>query len=324
MATIRRAKSPETDLATFRFEEQTFFVESAQDGSTQDVSTIVDDPDNFRGNLNVHDVVYFNKLFSGLIGHYTDEKGFFTDRESLSERGVVILSDHVDDAKVVVGGIDKLAILLNEDNRRYKDIEFCREYLELARAGYGLLREHLPDFGMDLDGIPISLERAGLVTTRLAHGLDQDAVIPNEVRVVTKRAHPQVDEKSQQGQDQSELLVTVQWRNLFDVGRIAGQVVDITDFVNPASGASTNALLASARARGGTPNTVIHRSIMATEQGIAFTRRLLGSSAMGGMRSVFLTLGVSSNLSKKYYLEEPAVGDAGDVLEHFLPTWYKR
>ncbi len=304
---------PGSKVTDVNFDSQTIRIISAPDGQTIDVADYLREPAHFHGDPNVHDIALLNKVFAGLIG---DHEGVL-EREGLRtpEAGVVVLTDHVDEASSVVTEIDKLAVRLLENPELYKDRHFCELYLELTRKGYGLLREYLPQFG-EVRGIPISLERAGLVTTRLADGLELDAQIDNEVRVVTKRAHPKDG-------DPEDLLVTVKWRDLEDLENIDGEIVEITDFVNPASGASTLAMLAAARARGATPVVAVHRSIMATEQGIVFNRRMLQSEDMGRIVTYFFTVGLSSRLTENYYLTNPGVGDAGHVLQHFLPNDYQ-
>jgi hypothetical protein len=115
-------------------------------------------------------------------------------------------------------------------------------------------------------------------------------------------------------------MATVRWRNHNDIERLRGAVLDIADFVNPASWASTAAALESARCRGGEPVAVVHRSFMATDQGIVFSSRILKEY---GITPYYYAVGTSYTLSDNFYLEKPAVGDAGHILRHFLPAFAK-
>jgi hypothetical protein len=278
------------------------------------IAGVLKDPAGFHGAKEVHDVVRFGDVFKGLIGVY-DSPGKFADRDKLPDHGIFILADHDPVARGLVDDIDDLARRVIANQELLKDDAFCGAYFDVAQAGFNMVRKYAEDRG-EVSGIPISLERAGLVTTRLVGGHDKNAVIPEEVRVVTKRAHHK-DEAA------TDLMVTVEWRDMADIARINDQVVEITDFVNPASGASALAMLVAARQRGGTPNTVIHRSFMATEQGIALARTVLRSRSMGGIHPLFYALGTSRELTPQYYLTNPAVADAGDVLCRYLPDWYQ-
>lgn len=283
-----------------------------------EITDIIGNLDDFHGSHQVHDVVNFGRAFAGLIGKFRDPANFYQDRANLPEKGVIILADHYSDAALVVSAIDKLARRVIDDSSLYADVGFCQDYFDAAENGYDLMAKYLPRFDTGrAEGLPISLVRAGMVTTRLALGLDKNAVIDDEVRVVTKRFHAK-------GETDTELMVSVKWEDLDDIKKLGGNVM-MADFVNPASGASALAWLLSAHARGVLPKTLIHKSIMATEQGIAFSRQLMESGALGDkIDSLFYTLGTSNTLSGNYYLENPAVADAGHVLRHFLPDWYKQ
>ena len=315
-ARIRSESLPDTTTASFKFNGHPITITSAHEAKTVDVNGILRDPTDFHGSTQVHDVVEFGAAFAGLIGEYQDPEGFFEDSDELPDKGVVILADHFEEAADLVQSVDKLAQQVIAEPRLYDDRGFCQQYLDLARAGYGLLRDRLPHFEEPIRGIPVSLERAGLVITRLAQEVDLNEIIPDEIRVVTKRAHPKSDSPE-------DLMVSVKWRNLEDISRLGGKVVEVADFVNPASWASTAAMLVSAHSRGGIPSTVVHRSFMATEQGIVFSRRALEGEKMGNIRPVYYTVGTSKNLTPQYYLYDPAVADAGHVLRHFLPDWYE-
>jgi hypothetical protein len=276
-----------------------YSIVSAKGGEKLEVKPLLKFPEDFHGSTAVDHLVKFGDSFVSLIGK---------SKVELPKDGVVILEHSVDEAKKIMDKINGLAQAIIADGKKYDDPGFCKEYFELAQAGYRLLDKYEPK------GIPVSLERAGLVTTRLALGKDQDAVIDNEVSVVTKRTHLT-------GEPETNLSVTVQWRDLEKLKTINGQEILLSDFVNPASGASGLAFIVAAKKLGIAPKQINHRSISCTRQGVAFVRRALDEM---GIKSTFYSVGICDELNDKYYLiGNRAVADAGHALRHFLPRWYK-
>lgn len=262
-------------------------------------------PQDFHGSTQVDHLVKFGDSFVTLIGK---------SEAPLPKDGVMILEHHYDEAKKLMDKINELAQQVIKDATKYDDVGFCQEYFELAKAGYRMLDKYEPKGG--LPGVcPVSLERAGLVTTRLALGLDQDVVIDNEVAVVTKRTHL-IDEP------ETNLSVTVKWRELDKLKTIDGREVLLSDFVNPASGASGLAFILATQAKGLNLAKVNHRSISLTRQGLVFVRRELEKLGIG---STFYSVGECKELNQMYYLTgHRAVADTGHLLRHFLPKWYKQ
>ncbi|OGD55803.1 hypothetical protein A3E73_00305 [Candidatus Beckwithbacteria bacterium RIFCSPHIGHO2_12_FULL_47_17] len=272
---------------------------SAKQGAKLDVAPRLKFPEDFHGSTQVDHLVKFGPAFAGLIGKHD---------ESLPKTGVMILEHHFDAAKKLMDQINDLAQQIIANQTKYDDIGFCREYFDLAKAGYRMLDKYEPV------GIPTSLERAGLVTTRLALGLDQDVIVDNEVAVVTKRTHLI-------GEPETNLSVTVQWRDREKLKTIDGQKILLSDFVNPASGASGLAFVVAAKELGFKPKAVNHRSISLTRQGVSFVRKALLEM---GIESTFYSVGECRELNSMYYLiGDRAVADAGHALRHFLPEWYK-
>lgn len=268
-------------------------------GQKLDVLPLLKFPADFHGDTRVDHLVKFGDSFTGLIGK---------SDAVLPQDGAVILEHHDAAAKNLMDKINDLAQKIIADQTRYDDPGFCREYWELARAGYRLLDKYDPA------GIPVSLERAGLVTTRLALGQEQDAVINSEVAVVTKRTHLV-------GEPETNLSVTVSWRDRDKLSTIADAEVLLSDFVNPASGASGLAFVLAAQALGIKPKQINHRSISATAQGIIFVKKELEQL---GIKATFYSVGECRQLDQHYYLTgNRAVADAGQALRHFLPSWYK-
>jgi len=264
-----------------------------------DVLPLLKFPQDFHGSTQVDHLVKFGDSFISLIGK---------SEVPLPKEGVMILEHHYIEAKKLMDKINKLAQQVIADAKKYDDVGFCREYFELAKAGYEMLTKYDPV------GIPTSLERAGLVTTRLALGLGPDAVIDNEVAVVTKRTHLI-------GEPETNLSVTVKWRDLDKLKSIDNQEILLSDFVNPASGASGLAFILAAQAKGLRVAKVNHRSINLTRQGVVFVRKELDKLGIG---STFYSVGECNQLNQMYYLSgKRAVADAGDLLRHFLPKWYK-
>lgn len=276
-----------------------YSIVSAEPGKKLDVAPLIKFPADFHGSTQVDHLVKFGDSFVSLIGKSVAE---------LPKDGVVILEHSVDEAKKIMDKINDLAQAIIADATKYDDLGFCKEYFELAKQGYLLLDKYQPA------GAPVSLERAGLVTTRLALGTDVDAIIENEVSVVTKRTHLI-------GEPETNLSVTVQWRDRGKLKTIHNQEILLSDFVNPASGASGLAFVLAAQELGIAPKQINHRSISATVQGINFVRQALIEM---GIASTFYSVGECNELNQMYYLiGNRAVADAGHALRHFLPNWYK-
>ena len=273
---------------------------SAKANEKFDVLPLINHQEDFHGDTRVDCLVKFGGSFVSLIGK---------SEVKLPKDGVVILEEHSTEAKQLMDKINKLAQQVISDAGKYDDVGFCREYFKLAKTGYRLLDKYKPV------GLPVSLERAGLVTTRLALDLDKDALIDNEVAVVTKRTHLL-------GEPETNLSATVQWRDLDKLSTINNQEILLSDFVNPASGASGLAFVLAAGELGIKPKTIHHRSVSCTRQGINFVRQELGKIVID---STFTSVGLGSELNQLYYLTgSRAVADAGHLLRHFLPQWYKQ
>ena len=269
------------------------------------------DPKGFYGDLLVDHLVKFKDIFIPLIGKYRGV--WFKNPE---KKGIFILENYYYEAKLLMERINKLAQKIVGSAVLYDDKKVCSEYFQLAEEGYRLLRKYQSDFSLtDLKEIPVSLERAGLVTTRLALGLDKDAKVHNEIRVVTKRTHLKEEPANY-------LTATVKWRDEVGLKKINHQPVMMADFVNPASGASTAAFILAAKKIGIVPSAIYHRSISATKQGIVFMKKALEEL---GIKTYFYTVGCANELNSSYYLiGDRAVGDAGHILRHFLPKGYQQ
>ncbi|HUD07461.1 MAG TPA: hypothetical protein VMQ52_00025 [Candidatus Saccharimonadales bacterium] len=291
-------------------------VTSAPAGYTLDVSEAVRDLSDYHGDpFKVDHVVDFGAAMLSLAGTYQGE--MLEDPDTWPDQGIIVLSNYYREAEKLVADVDTLANKIIETPDLYNDKSFCRDYFELAKAGYGMLRKYLPDFRDGaMNGRPVSLERAGLVTTRLDLEVSPDEVIPDEVRVITKRSHLKYN-------DPTDLMVTVSWRDPDRLAEIDDQPITVADFVNPASWASTGAFLVAAQSRDVKPSALVHHSIMATSQGIEFAKRVTKSRDFGQIATLFCSVGISETMNEHFYLVNPAVADAGHALRHFLPTWYK-
>lgn len=290
----------------FQFAGQTIEVDSAETGQTINVLPMLRHPEEFHGDSRVDQVVKFGGVFEPLIGKHDD---------SLPKDGVIILEHHYDEAKKLMDQVNQLAQQVIKDAKLYDDLSFCQEYFNLAKAGYEMLNKRKQEFNLENKNlIPVSLERAGLVTTRLTLELGKDEKIDNEVRVVTKRTHLKAE-------PETYLTVTVKWRDIKKLKLADGKQVLLSDFVNPASGASGAAFLVAAQTNQVKPKRVNHWSISLTRQGVVFIREALRQM---GIESQFYSVGECDELNSLYYLiGTRAVGDAGHLLRHFLPKWYK-
>lgn len=301
------------DRTNLKFGDSNVEVRTAPAGSFIDVRDALLDPSGFHGSPLVDQVVRFHGTFSGLIGADTGR----WEPENLHGQGIVVLEHHFAEAASLMEKVNRLAQRIIADPRLYDDPVVAGDYHDLAKAGYDLLLSHQDHFGFPVRrGIPVSLERAGLVTTRLAHGLSSDALVPDEVRVVTKRTQLV-------GDKDTDLSVTVKWRNRRDLTSIAGRTVELADFVNPASGASGAAFVLAAQVEGAPILQVNHRSISLTRQGVRYIQEAFGRM---GVWTTFYSVGECTELNDHYYLSSPnrAVADAGHILRHKLPAWYSQ
>jgi len=292
-------------------------IKSGKNGHKIDVTPLLLDPANFFGDHEVDHIVKFKDLYKNIIGKYHGQFGQW-NLKNLEKNQIFILENYYDNAKYLMDKINEIAQKIVYNASFYHDESVAKEYYLLAKEGYKLLRKHEKQFkikdlpaGRQVKNLSaISLERAGLVTTRLALGKSKNAILKNEIRVVTKRTHLK-------GELTTNLSVTVLWRNKNQLKRINNQPILISDFVNPASGASSAAFVLAAEKLGIKPAKIYHRSISLTEAGVLLMKKALTEM---GIESVFYSVGVASNLSPNYYLiGNRAVGDAGHILRHFLP-----
>lgn len=285
-------------------------IQSGKDGHKLDVSSLLLDPDNFFGDHKVDYLVKFKDLYVKIIGKYDGQFGPW-NLKGLEKNHIYALENYYDNAKYLMDKINEIAQKIVFNSVFYHDTGIAKEYFELAKEGYEMLRKHESQFKIEDKNIPtISLERAGLITTRLALGKSQNAKIKNEIRVVTKRTHLK-------GEPTTNLSVTVLWRNKEQLKQIDGKSILISDFVNPASGASSSAFILAAQKLGVKPSKVFHRSVSLTQAGTLLMKKALTEM---GIESTFYSVGVASELSPNYYLiGDRAVADAGHILRHFLP-----
>lgn len=304
---------PHAIQETLPFAGQEVTVYSAEAGTKLDILPLLVSPKEFHGDSQVDHLVRFHGVYEQLIGRFSSDGRW--NPETLPDQGVVVLEYYHDEARQLVKEINALAQRIVADPSLYDDLAVAGEYLDMAQAGYDLLRKHAAEYGFSTFGTPISLERAGLVASRLAFRIDKDAVLPDEVRVVTKRTQLKSD-------PETHLSATVSWRDPKQLtSLVAGQVVELIDFVNPASGASGAAFVLAARQRKTIPRQVNHRSVNLTAQGVLMTKRLFADLGVG---SRFYSVGVADELNNHYYLVgNRAVADAGHILRHFLPADYQ-
>jgi len=285
-------------------------IQSGKDGHKIDVEPLLLDPDNFFGDHNVDHLVKFKDTYTKIIGKYHGQFGKWNLKE-LEKNKIFVLENYYDNAKYLMDKINVIAQKIVFNSVFYHDTGIANEYFLLAKEGYELLNKHEKQFKIEDRNLPaISLERAGLVTTRLALGKSKNAKLKNEIRVVTKRTHLK-DEPT------TNLSVTVLWRNKEQLKQINNKEILISDFVNPASGASAAAFILATKKLGIKPSKIFHRSISLTQAGVLLMKKALMEM---GINSVFYSVGVASELSPNYYLiGNRAVADAGHILRHFLP-----
>jgi len=285
-------------------------IQSGKSGSKLDVAPLLLDPDSFFGEHQVDFLVKFKDIYTKIIGKYHGQFGPW-NLKSLEKNQIFILENYYDEAKYLMDKINVIAQKIVFNSVFYHDTGVAQEYFNLAKEGYNLLTKYEKRFKINDQNLSaISLERAGLVTTRLALGKSQNAKVKQEIRVVTKRTHLI-------GEPTTNLSVTVLWRNKEQLKQINNKEILISDFVNPASGASSMAFILAAGKLGIKPSKIFHRSVSLTQAGVLLMKKALTDM---GIESVFYSVGVASELSPNYYLiGNRAVADAGHILRHFLP-----
>lgn len=285
-------------------------IQSGKDGHKIDVAPLLLDPNSFFGATQVDHLVKFKDTYTKIIGKYHGQFGECKIKD-LEKNQIYILENYFDNAKYLMDKINVIAQKIVFNSVFYHDTGIAKEYFELAKEGYGLLTKHEKHFKIEDKNIPaISLERAGLITTRLALGKSQNAKLKNEIRVVTKRTHLK-------GEPTTNLSVTVLWRDKKQLSIINQKSILISDFVNPASGASAAAFILAAGKLGIKPSKIFHRSVSLTQAGVLLMKKALTEL---DIESTFYSVGVASELSPNYYLVgNRAVADAGHILRHFLP-----
>src|SRR3989339_1523163 len=252
-------------------------IHSAKDGNKLDVKPLLLDPDNFFGDHEVDFLVKFKDLYTSIIGKYHGQFGKWNLKD-LENNKIFVLENYYDNAKYLMDKINVIAQKIVFNSVFYHDTGIANEYFLLAKEGYELLNKHEKQFKIEDRNLPaISLERAGLVTTRLALGKSKNAKLKNEIRVVTKRTHLK-------GEPTTNLSVTVLWRDKEQLKQINNQAILISDFVNPASGASSTAFILAAQKLGVKPKKIFHRSISLTQAGTLLMKKALTEM---GIKSTF-------------------------------------
>src|SRR3989339_1142628 len=285
-------------------------IQSGKDGHKIDVTPMLLDPENFFGDHDVDHLIKFKDLYVKIIGKYHGQFGKWSLKD-LEKNQIFILENYYDNAKYLMDKINEIAQKIVYNASFYHDESVAKEYYLLAKEGYEMLHKYEKQFKIEDQNLSaISLERAGLVTTRLALGKSKNAILKNEIRVVTKRTHLKREPTT-------NLSVTVLWRDKDQLKKINNQPILISDFVNPASGASSAAFILAAEKLGIKPSKIYHRSVSLTQAGVLLMKKALAEM---GIESVFYSVGVASELSPNYYLVgNRAVADAGHILRHFLP-----
>jgi len=310
---------------SLQFFNRTIEIWSAKQGKTINVKNYLLQAKDFHGNPNVHHVVRFRDLFNQLVGKYDGHSLGQWNPDELPKQGIVVAEYYFKEAEYLTDKINLIAVKAINNPALYDEESVWNEFLTLTKAGYELLGKHENEFNK-YGILPIrnrsnqysllSIERAGLVTTRLALGLDRNVKIDNEARIVTKRSHFK-------DEDPHNITVTVKWRDLEKTALlINNRPISVCDFVNPASGASLDAIILVAELLGFKPSEIHHRSFSLTQQGTLLTQQVLKQKGVTPV--TFYSVAACNELNKSLYLiGRRAVGDAGDMLCHWLPKGYQ-
>ncbi len=284
-------------------------------GTTMDVSHLIKHPEEYHGDpTQVHHLINFGQLFTRLIGRHRYEPG------SLAGRRIIVAEDVSPERKDIaeVGtAVTTIAAALMQNPNLYDNKDYGEAYYQLVKRGYALLKELEEEFSVGgQNGLPISLLRGGAVATRAARGVHKEAVIWKEVGIISKRTHL-IDKPD------TDLAVTITWKDRNQAAEMSDKSLDIADIVNPASGASIIAAVLAAKEHGFTPKQVNLRAIMIAYEGAVFTQNVL---RVLGVDTTIYALAGSDELNSQYYLvgnnydgKPRYVGDAGNATRFALP-----
>lgn len=278
-----------------------------------------------RANPNIDTVVNYYDLFDHMTKPFQDPDDFFADRVNLPHKGVYILEDHVDEARTTADSINQLAQLIAEETFGFRDdSEAFSEYIQSCSAGedyfgylqtaYDLSAKHVPRLESPK---MLALLRAGGLARRLSEGVDPqspewNAVGPNDVDVVMKRAHP-----THEFGEPVDMWALVKWLDRSQLTSLHGRNVEVPDLIL-ATGASLGGVVLSALMSDVQPKQYDFRFSMGTMAGVAFWQPIFEEL---GIPARFSMLRMASEMNKAYYLQAPAfVEDAGDITEAFLPA----
>ncbi len=286
----------------------------AKEKAAFDVVGALHDTNHFPGNPLVHGVVRFGGAMVNLIGKAKKTNGWNPDQ--LPKHNIWILEYYFNDTKKLADKLESHALKVVENSKFYQDKQWYSYYKVLVDEGYRLIRQKAGKDGMNYRleaDYYISLLRAGAVTTRSYLGKKEQEKIKTEIPIETKRCHLK-------GEKSTYLTTTIRWQNrLKDPATLTNsEYVIVSDLVNPASGASTDAVALATYAITKKPIRKLGlRSINMTKQGVVHMKSLLESI---GTKVDFASIGIGEELNQNYYLTQRVVGDAGDALCHFLPS----
>lgn len=279
-------------------------------------------------------LVDYGDMFEHLIGeqeaprHITTGSGRL-DPDKLQNLGCRVLELENFDAYSMA---DRLTMLANQIITKGLDPKLCAEYARIAEHGFSLMRDLAPIKGIDSDGNVdtdtriVPLVRGSLPVSRMMLGVDKNARIPEEHWVDAKRVRLH-------GGAATDLAGLIRWREKNNAEHLIGKHIVLPDFVNPASYASSLAMLITLRILARKTHVgyqvlsdISHRSFAVTLQGMLNARKLIQQVA-GVQNPEFVAIALGFELDSKYYLTgKRVVADAGDVLEEagLMPEHYTR
>ncbi len=309
-------------------------VHGNRDGSSYDISGLVKNPEEYEADFTeAHHLVDFGDKFAGLRGvHNLPEKYLKNgkpDTDKLEELGIFVLSFYSSDASKLVSDIDQVAGAIVHEGY---PTAACNELADMLQVADDMVAKEWPVVGWDRDTATLTdnqlwfpaLERGGLPALRRVLGLDMDALVDHEMRIVAKRVY-----MTGSNENDGTLAATIQWRDVEQARQLRGGKLVVCDNV-VASNSSISALLASIRMLNGDdeanmPNGLEYRSVLSTWAGLREADRT--TECFVGIRKLAsYSLGLAFHLNGKFYLADNRISDAGHalVVAKRLPSWYQR
>ncbi len=276
-------------------------VELASNGQEIPILDRLNDPDHYLGPSAFGAVVNFGKIFvrEGMVGHVSpDQQWSLSNPPSDGVTMMEFLDLEVADA---VREISQIA----RTNGSCSDTTLCERYHHLNQKVFQAIARH--------NGSGESHETVALIRAGVVAGQMLEVPVDEQILIHTKRLYL----KEQEGK--GNIAIGITWVNPEEMSKLNGKIVHIPDPAG-ATFSSVVANLIYLKQMGVCPKRVEIWNTVASHRGAEFA---LNAMRDLGIEGQVVAGGYSPGMNDKYYLEEsdggPSVGDAGDMLDRFLP-----